>query len=90
MDFWNKIKSKLEKVLPFVKLLEYVASMMYMKTHLKYVLGFIGVFDLVFLFIVDIWNDMKKGPGSTLRSISWQTFKVSPASSDLVDLCTNI
>ena len=57
-------------------------------THLKGVLGFIGVFDLVFFLIVDIWHNVQKG--STLRSMYSQIFAVYPSSSDLVNLCHNI
>ena len=38
----------------FVKLLEDMAGMMFMNTHLKGILVIEGVFDLEFLFIVDI------------------------------------
>ena len=38
-----------------------------MNTHFKAVLGFIGVFDIGFLLIVDIWHDMEKVSESTLR-----------------------
>ena len=43
----------------FVKLLEDVAAMMPIKTNLKGVLDFIGVFDLSFLFIKEIWHNVK-------------------------------
>ena len=70
----------------FVKLLEDVDGMMSMNTHLK------GVFvsDLAYLFIVDIWHDVKYGSVSTLISMSCQTYAVSPSSSDIVDMCPNI
>ena len=74
----------------FIKLLEYMAGMMSMKTHLKGVLSFSGVFDLDFSFIVGIWNDLQKGSGSTLRLISYQKFTVYPAISYLLYLCTNL
>ena len=74
----------------FVKNLEYMAGIMSMNTHFKGVLIFIGVFDIDFLFIVDIWHDVQNGSGSTLSSISFQTFALSPASSDLLDLCPNL
>ena len=38
----------------FVKSLEDMAGMMSMNTHFKDVLGFRGVFDIDFLFIVEI------------------------------------
>ena len=44
-----------------------MAGMVSMKNQLKGVLVFIGVFDLDFLFIVEIWNDMHTGSGYTLR-----------------------
>ena len=74
----------------FVKNLEYMAGIMYMNNHLKCGLGFRGIFDISFLFIVEIWYDVQKGSLSTLRSMYCQIFSVSPASSDLVDLCPNI
>ena len=49
-----------------------MAGMMSMNTHLKGVLGFRGVFDIDFFFIVDIWNDVLKGSGYNLISISYQ------------------
>ena len=64
--------------------------MMSINTHLKSVLGFRGVFDIGFLFIVKIWHDVQYVSGSTLSSISWQKNPVSPASSYLVDLCPYI
>ena len=67
-----------------------MAGMISMNTHLKGVLGFRVVFDIDFLFIVNIWNDVQKSSGSNLGSISYQIFTVSPDSSDLVDLCPNI
>ena len=74
----------------FVKNLEYMAGIMSMNTHFKGVLIFIGVFDLDFLFIVDIWHDTKKGSGSTLISMSCQKKSVYPAIIELLDLCPNI
>ena len=53
--------------------------MLSMNTYFKGVLGFSGVFDLGFLLIFYIWHDVQKGSGSTLRSISFQTFTVSPS-----------
>ena len=53
----------------FVKILEYMAGIMSRNTHLKGVLGFRYVFDLDFLFIVDIWHDVQKRSESTLISI---------------------
>ena len=74
----------------FVKLLEDMAGMIPINTHLKVFLGFIGVFDIDFSFIVDIWHDVQNESGSTLSSISCQTFSVSPCSRDLLDLCPNL
>ena len=80
----------MSKVVYFVKLLEDVTSMISINTHLKGVLGFIDVFDLYFLFIVDIWHDVNNVSGYTLSSIYCQTFTVSLASSDLVDIFPNL
>ena len=80
----------IRKVVSFVKLLEYVAAMMFMNTHSKGVLDFRGVFDPAFLLIVVIWNDVQNGSVSTLSSIYFQTFLVSPSSSDHVDLWNNL
>ena len=74
----------------FVQLLVDVAGMISLNTHLKGVLDFRGIFDISFLFILEIYNDVQNVSGSTLRSIYWQTFAVSPYSNDLVDLCPNI
>ena len=54
----------------FLKLLEDVDGMMSMNTHLKGVLDIRGVFDLAFLFIVDVLHDVKNGSVYTLRPIS--------------------
>ena len=62
---------------------------MSMDTYLKCVLGFRGVFDISFLFIVKIWHDVQNGSGSTLSSIYFQKIAVSPDSSYLVGLCPN-
>ena len=67
-----------------------MAGMMSMNNHLKCVLGFRGVFDLDFFFIVDIWNNVQKGSEYNLSSISYQTFVLSQTSSDLVELCPNL
>ena len=61
-----------------------------MNTHLKGVVGFCGVFEIAFWFIVDILHYVQKGSGYTLRSISYQELIVSPASSELVDLHPNL
>ena len=74
----------------FVDFLEDMAYVMSMNTNLKGVLGFSGVLDIECLFIVDIWHYVQKWPGSTMRSIYFQTFALSQASSDFVDLCPNI
>ena len=73
-----------------VNILEYMSGMVSMSTYLKGVLVFSIVFYLGLFFIVDIWNDLQKGSGYTLISISYQIFVVSPASSDFVDLCPNL
>ena len=74
----------------FVKILEDVAVMISINTHLKGVLYFRDVFDLDFLFIVYIWHDVNNVSGYTVSSIYFQTFSVSLASSDFVDLFPNI
>ena len=52
--------------------------------------GFNGFLDIYFLCIGYMWYDVQKGSGSSICSISYQTFAVSPAINDLVDLCPNI
>ena len=42
----------------YVKILEDMAGIMSMNTHLKGVLDFRGVFDLNFSFIMGIWHDV--------------------------------
>ena len=64
--------------------------MMSMNDHLKVVLSFRVVFDLSFLFIVEILHNVQNGSGSTLSSIYCQICAVFPASIDLVDLCPNL
>ena len=64
--------------------------MISMKTYLKGVLGFSGVFGLDFLLTVEIWHDVHKVSGPTLSSMSCKILSVSPSSSDLVNLCPNI
>ena len=70
--------------------MEDVAGMMSMNTHLKGVLAFIGFFDLSLFLIMEILHDVQNGSVYTMSSMSCQTFAVSPASSDLVDLCPNL
>ena len=72
-----------------MKLLEDAASMISMNTHLKGVLDFIGVFDITFLFIVEIFRDVQNGSVSILSSIYCQKIALSSASIDLVDLFPN-
>ena len=74
----------------FVKLLENMAGVMSMKTHLKCVLGCSGKLDLGFLLIDEICHDVHKWSGSTLSSISCQTFTLSLANSYSVELCPNL
>ena len=64
--------------------------MMSINSHLKGVLVFSGVFDLGFSLTVDIWYDVHKGSGSTLRSKYCQTLAVSLVISYLLDLCPNL
>ena len=59
-------------------------------THLNGFLSFISVFDIEFLLIIEIWHDVQKGSGSTLRSMSCQKLAVYPAISELVDLYPNL
>ena len=73
-----------------VKILGDVDGIMSIKTHLKGYLGFSGILDLAFLFIEEIWHDVKKGYGYILSSISCQTLAVSPATNYLVDLWPNL
>ena len=72
-----------------VKLLGAVYGTISMKTNLKGAFGLSENLDLAFLFIEEIGLDVQKGSGSILSSISFQTFSVSPANNDLVDLCPN-
>ena len=74
----------------FVKLLENMAGVMSMKTHLKCVLGCSVKLDLGFLLIDEICHDVHKWSGSTLSSISCQTFTLSLANSNRVELCPNL
>ena len=52
----------------FVKLLEDKYDMISINTQFEGVLEFSGIFDLVCLFIVDIWHEFYKGSVSTLIS----------------------
>ena len=61
-----------------------------MKTHVKGVLLCSVILELGFLLIVDIWNHVQKGSGSTLGSTSCKTFAVYSSNSDLVALCPNL
>ena len=74
----------------FVGLLEGVAAIISMETHLKDVLGFTYEFDPEFLFIVEILHDAKNGSGYILIPMSCQTFSVSPDISYFLDMCPNI
>ena len=73
----------------FVNILEDMAGMVSMNTHLKGVLVFSGVFDIGFcgLFRYDIM--FRKGR-DLLLDHCFENFTVSPAISDLVDLCPNL
>ena len=73
-----------------VRLLGAVDGIISIKTHLKGAFGFSGILDLAFLFIEEILLEVQKGSGSILSSASFQTFAVSPAINDLVDLCPNL
>ena len=74
----------------FVKILEHISGMISMDTHLKGYLGYRGFFDLRFLFIVEILNDVHNGSVSTLSSTCCQNIAVSPSSGDIVDMWPNI
>ena len=73
-----------------VKLLGAVDGTISIKTHLKGDFGLSGILALVFLFIEEILHEVQKGSGTILSSTSSQTFAVSPANNDLVDLCHNL
>ena len=73
-----------------VKILGAVDGIMSIKTHLKGASGLIGILDPAFFFIEEILHDVQKGSGSILSSTSSQTFAVSPANNDLVDMCPNL
>ena len=49
-----QLRGDLEKLVSFITLLEYIDGMMSMNTHLKGVLVFRGVFDVGFLFLVEM------------------------------------
>ena len=67
-----------------------MAGIITMNTNLKDVLGFIGVFYLGVLLIIEISHDVHKESVYTLGSMYRQKITVSPASNDLVDLCPNL
>ena len=73
-----------------VKLLGDVDEIIPIKTHSKGGFGFSGILDPHFLFIEEIWHDVKKGSGSILSSISSQTLAVHPSNNDLVYLWPNL
>ena len=73
-----------------VKRLGAVDGTIYIKTHLKGDFGLSVILALAFLFIEEIWHEVQKGTGYILRYISSQIFAVSPANSDLMDMCPNI
>ena len=73
-----------------VKRLDAVDGIISIKTHLKGAFGLSGILDLAFLFIEEIRHDVQKGSGFIVSSTFSQTFAVSPANNDLVDLCPNL
>ena len=73
-----------------VKLFGAVGGIISIKTHFKGAFWFSGTLDLSFLFMEEIWHDVKKCSWSIIRSISCQTLAVSPANNDLVYLWPNI
>ena len=73
-----------------VRLLGAVDGIISIKTHLKGAFGFSGILDLAFLFIEEIWQEVQKGSGSFLSSISSQTLALSSDNNDLVDMCPNL
>ena len=74
----------------FVRLFGAVDGIISIKTHLKGASGFNGSLDLAFLFIEEILHEVQKGSGYIFSSASSQTFVVSPAIHDMVDLCPNL
>ena len=70
--------------------MEDISGMVYMNTHLKYILGFRGFFNIGFLLVVEIWHDMQKVSGYNLRSMPWQNNLVASVSIDLVYICPNL
>ena len=73
-----------------LRLLGAVDGIISIKPNLKGAFGFSGILDLAFLFIEEILQEVQKGSGSILSSISSHTLAVSPAINDLVDLCPNL
>ena len=73
-----------------VRLLGAVDGIISIKTHLKGAFGFSGSLDLAFVFIEEILHEVQRGSGSILSSTYSQTFSVSLANNDLVDLCPNL
>ena len=73
-----------------VKILGAVDGTISIKTHLKGAFGLSGILDLAFFSLKKFDMMCKKDPGSIIRSTSSQTFAVSAANNDLVDMCPNI
>ena len=67
-----------------------VAGIIFIKTYLKGAFGLNGFLDIAFLFIEDILHDVQKVSVYILSSINCQTFAVSPAINDLVDIFPHI
>ena len=64
----------------FVRLLGDVEGITSIKTHLKVDFGFRGTFDLAFLLIEEILQEVQKGSASMCSSASSHTFAVSTRS----------
>ena len=73
-----------------VRLLGAVDGIISIQTHFKGDFGLNRSLNLAFLFIEEILHEVQKGSGYNLSSASSQTFAVSPAINDMVDLCPNL
>ena len=69
-----------------VKLFGAVDGIMSIKTHLEGDFDLSVFLDLAFLFVEEIWHDVKKGSGSILSLISSKKLALSPANDDVLDM----